>query len=756
MKNHFTFYLILVVFFCFLSPAAIGQTTRFVSTTGVNSDPASATSWATATSDLQGAINSLTATGGEVWVASGLYKPTSTTNRTISWDFYENINVYGGFVGSETAVSDRPAQNPTLGQLSSTTLSGDIGVINDKSDNSNRLIAYHGTTNFTFYGLIDGFVLTGADGGSGGGAIMVGSTGSLVVSNCYFYQNSSGSGGAISMNSYEVGLVNCVFESNSASGGGGAVFSTLDGTLSYATFISCIFRNNSASEGGAIYALYSLRIRRCLFENNTATTNGGAISTWTSGCNVNARNCSFVNNSAGSGGGAINSYSSPFMSVPAITGCSFQGNSATTGGAIRHNISSGTAVPTISNSVFYNNGGANTIDNGAAITLPWKYNLAEAEVQSVTGITTQAGNLTATTTPFASTVSNELYGCSPAIDAGDPAATNSTAGSTDISLQPRFYNNGRLDIGAYEYQADPTTITLTNPAVSNATVGVGFSQTFTASGGTEPYSYSLLNSSLPTGLTLSTTGVLSGTSTKSGTFTMVLQTTDGMGCGAIGSVYSLTVDPVPPTITGFAASPAIVCVGQATTFTAIIGNVTGSYGFTLTNGSSPISGTTTNSTFSRVITDFVTGTKTYTLIVNDNGSFTTATTTLTINNFSPLTITASPSLTITQGNTITLTASGSNSGETLVFTWPDGSSGATYEDIPASTIAYSLTGLNTSGCLSATSVTITVISPVCYSVIYVTQNGVGYKTEAVGLMPILGLCSRRRSTQRLHAVGKCG
>ena len=116
-------------------------TTRYVSTTGINTDPESATSWATSTSDLQGAINSLPETGGEVWVAAGLYLPTTSDGRGVSFAMRNNVAIYGGFAGYETSLSNRPSVNPnlgapTVGAPSSSTLSGDIGTPNDNSDNS--------------------------------------------------------------------------------------------------------------------------------------------------------------------------------------------------------------------------------------------------------------------------------------------------------------------------------------------------------------------------------------------------------------------------------------------------------------------------------------------------------------------------------------------------------------------------------------------------------------------------------------------
>jgi len=160
---------------------------------------------------------------------------------------------------------------------------------------------------------------------------------------------------------------------------------------------------------------------------------------------------------------------------------------------------------------------------------------------SVTGYTSGPGNLTTTVSPFASTTSTQLKGCSPAINAGDPATTTATIGSTDLAGNPRFFNDGRVDMGAYEFQDNPTAITVSSPAVTTAIQGQPFSQSFTASGGQTPYSFSLASGNLPPGLSLTTTGVLSGTPTQTGSFTLAVRATDNGGCSGGGNVYTLTV-----------------------------------------------------------------------------------------------------------------------------------------------------------------------------------------------------------------------
>lgn len=73
-------------------------------------------------------------------------------------------------------------------------------------------------------------------------------------------------------------------------------------------------------------------------------------------------------------------------------------------------------------------------------------------------------------------------------------------------------------------------ITLTPATLPNGTVGAVYAQTLSASGGTAPYVFTPTSGTLPPGLTLSAAGVLSGTPTTAGSFTITLRASDATGC----------------------------------------------------------------------------------------------------------------------------------------------------------------------------------------------------------------------------------
>lgn len=63
-------------------------------------------------------------------------------------------------------------------------------------------------------------------------------------------------------------------------------------------------------------------------------------------------------------------------------------------------------------------------------------------------------------------------------------------------------------------------------SVPDGFVSVVYSEAYIATGGTAPYSFAVVSGSLPTGLTLSSSGALSGTPTTPGTYAFTVRVTD--------------------------------------------------------------------------------------------------------------------------------------------------------------------------------------------------------------------------------------
>jgi hypothetical protein len=149
---------------------------------------------------------------------------------------------------------------------------------------------------------------------------------------------------------------------------------------------------------------------------------------------------------------------------------------------------------------------------------------------------------------------------------------------------------------------NPVLTIVTATGIPNGSVGAAFNQTFTAQGGTPPYTWQI-SGALPTGLALAAaTGVLSGTPTQSGTFPIVVTVIDGSGKQASAN-YSLAVatgltigtPPGLPTATvGVVYSATLQAVGGASPYQWAV--TAGSLPAGLTfGGKGTISGTPTSS-----------------------------------------------------------------------------------------------------------------------------------------------------------------
>ncbi|MEO9022396.1 MAG: immunoglobulin domain-containing protein [Ginsengibacter sp.] len=208
--------------------------------------------------------------------------------------------------------------------------------------------------------------------------------------------------------------------------------------------------------GAGLYNLQSSpAIANCIFSNNIAGYNGGAIFNNLSSPVIT--NCIFSRNGARLGGGIYNDNSSAAV----IINCIFYGNNVLNGGGIFNENSS----PIITNCIIYGNSGGSGVANYNSSSTPViTYSLVQ-------GITVDAvnHNIDGTTDPkFADSANGDyhLLPGSPAINAGDNRSV-SASDSTDLDGHSRIYNlanGGIVDLGSYEYQAEPdSTVITTQP-----------------------------------------------------------------------------------------------------------------------------------------------------------------------------------------------------------------------------------------------------------------------------------------------------
>ena len=86
-----------------------------------------------------------------------------------------------------------------------------------------------------------------------------------------------------------------------------------------------------------------------------------------------------------------------------------------------------------------------------------------------------------------------------------------------------------------------TTPVITTASLPDASVNTQYSQTFAAAGGTPPYTWSQTSGTLPTGFSLSSSGVLSGRATTSNSYTFKVQVKDSLGRSSSAVSFTLNV-----------------------------------------------------------------------------------------------------------------------------------------------------------------------------------------------------------------------
>ena len=202
-------------------------------------------------------------------------------------------------------------------------------------------------------------------------------------------------------------------------------------------------------------------------------------------------------------------------------------------------------------------------------------------------------------------------------------------------------------------------IAISPSSLPNATVSVAYNQTLTASGGTAPYTFTILSGALPSGLTLSAGGTISGTTTTSGNYSFTVNATDSSGAPGPFSgsrSFTLTVNQ-PPAITS--ASSTTFTVGTAGSFTL---TTTGFPAPTLSETGTLPGGVSFNAS-TKVLsgTPAVGSGGTYSVTFTATNGVTpdaTQSFTLTVNEAPAITSASSTTFTVGTGGSFTVTATG--------------------------------------------------------------------------------------------------
>lgn len=314
-----------------------------------------------------------------VWVKKGTYIPKEIDdkstpegreqNRTSTFQLRENIELFGGFAGTENKASERLLDGSTA-----TVLSGNIGLTGDPDDNS-----YHVVTGANG-AVLDGFTILhgNADGegsnskGAGlytefsmtvrnsrfekneaveGGGVYAGADIALVFENTEFFRNDAEKGGGVYLSGLGSGdLLNrfsyCTFDANRSRFGSGIYLEEGSGAE---VADSDIYGTNSEDtnstpikfeqeKGGGIYAEKQTRLYliSVILSQNAVTLEGGGLYAEEPE-SLKVKYCTFEDNeSAARGGGMyVNDKGSPFLVEDiSILSSEFIGNKAVVGGGL--------------------------------------------------------------------------------------------------------------------------------------------------------------------------------------------------------------------------------------------------------------------------------------------------------------------------------------------------------------------------------------------------------------------------------------
>jgi|GEM_PF-5041088 len=405
-------------------------------------------SWADAFTVVQDGVNAASS-GDQVWVAQGTYTAPAGIATTESVAILnDGVQLYGGFAGIETNLSQRgdPTAYPTILDGQNTSYHVVVGASGARLDGftvangaASAAFGYNDADGGGIYSEgVTGLVIANSHiinniANTNGGGIAIKSSSDVTISNCVLSNNQAALlGGGLYPISSVVSITDSAFSNNSAGWGGGIRL-----TNSSATISDCTFEGNSGSNwaGGIDILTSTAAINRCYFKANSSAGGGGGISSGNDASGnlpYSLTNSILINNVAPLGG-AIYSW----MTSPQITNCTITQNTGTQRGGALFN--DGPSYSVIKNSVIWLN------SSPLYPELHNQWGTVTVSYSDVQGGYSGTGNKDIDPL-FFGFPDVHLQSGSPCINTG----TATGAPSDDFDGYPRPYG-GAYDMGAYEW-----------------------------------------------------------------------------------------------------------------------------------------------------------------------------------------------------------------------------------------------------------------------------------------------------------------
>ncbi len=446
----------------------------------------------------------------QIWVAKGTYYPSTTNNRDHFFNIRRNnLQVYGGFAGTETNLTQRNAvAHPTI-------LSGNIGETTSIIDNSYHIMVIELNPSnpqpIDNSLIIDGFTFSegNADAGSVFNSLYPRYTGSSLFISCNFS----------SINITPL-IRNCIFTDNRAFSSGALTYYGISSGGNTFTVEQCTFQNNYAGYSGAaidimqldaagygVPGVFSAAVEKCSFLSNSVDNysqggaNGGVgagINTFGQGT-LKINNTTFINNTIGPATSFAGTYKGTAVSVrnggntTIVNSLAYASNNYVPFYNIQSTLTfvNATVYNPGSSALDVNNPVANSIynsilwtDNSAADIIAVSsgsptINIENAILNATHQGTITGSNITTTDPAFVNPASGNfsLQPGSPAINSGNGTFyDNSIYGNGDLGGNHRIAQ-ASIDIGAYESNSTalPVMFGAISAAVKNGQLWVNWS-----------------------------------------------------------------------------------------------------------------------------------------------------------------------------------------------------------------------------------------------------------------------------------------